>query len=1290
MMVYLAVTPERLKGIQLRRSAPPKVSIEPEGRSVLLDSVISVTDANISPNAKFTDIFDDIINSVFTIVNSRNQGTTSAGLNDKKGLMRWLMTMKRLTDDDLNSVTSVKTSQDIIVPSTPSSAAKLLGTGGHTPMPRNPRQISGSASVKTVQSAAKLKGNLQEAKDKIMKESKKPYYDLVYMRLMKLVCLSSADLHGDKLSSDTDLHFAPPGALMSYLFDHFDKNKDGIVSLEELAAIFKEVNLSLSPQEIEVFVNRFDDVSYNGLKGLSCRAFCKFYELHTKSFGVSNGSAPNERSLVSLLILVKRNVKAALDAKHKVGFDLDPSATLTRPLPSTADGSSHFDNSFFTTLDASMVSKNAKTLRRINVDISDDEMKRISYVFNYDVKQFMRFINSGIDPSEIIRELELVTRKMFEGMVAKGCKSSQIMKKAGYCIDAQSGEDVHALKDVLKLWNTFVHDSSHLTSYENLCNFFSDLVAEALRDPAAAASSPSKSSAASSTAMSDGARSSAPELEKSEKSVADVAKTDEASPATSETPAIAKVEEPDKPAKPVPDATASVPEVRRENFVLDPNVLCRICADEILASKWNKYSVSEKLISLGAFQAFVASDLIDAIESKLIYLMMLEKEVKANSKTFLIHIYLNSQRSKFVVLAREPISGEYFRLDCDDINVAKLMDLEDLRHKRFAYDVYTPTETPHEDAAMQSIVNRLRFVKTPENLKSSQLIIAEDKKLVDTLQSILDSANLPYFFTLNDLCLNFEVDAATAQAKGGVKKVVFSLLRSKKELAKILCSISCSLLVVISSYNGHERECLDWSEMVAHLTDYRNPFVSVQLLPDFLKPEDYIYAPYEKKDPEDHASNDGIVSVQRGKADYDGGSFPGWDSPLIFEYKPPKLTSCKVVNSTIARIQIDGVMTFSVVFSREGRRGEKKDRFLFLTLYDPRSATEYQCGVQLSKDLLAPTGNPNDSSKYDEHFAEYVDRAVKMGLLLIGPIITPHIVITAYNEKPKNEEILGYSQMSISSVLSGHGNTQPRWLKLMYTASETGKMIPAGDISVEISFKRKKDIDNEKESKLAVKSAQQARAKARREGESTAPSVASTPRGGTASGGAAIKSTDEPLSKLKAELDTKKAEIDLISNEKKKLQMQLEALSKSAAVQQAAPVDKHEKDDTELLKLASELESLKKKQRDLEEENRSLKAAKPVTLPVTAAATVTEVKSANAALKGDTFSDIISDLKRIFTVRNNTSGKSLQPGQFLRLLKTFTVTYPDDDVISQNDLVECLGSFVIEISASQLKVKKIL
>ena len=60
-----------------------------------------------------------------------------------------------------------------------------------------------------------------------MKESAKKQYDLVYSRILKLSCLSEADLYGDKSAIEIDLHYAPSGAIIKELFKRFDKDKNG-------------------------------------------------------------------------------------------------------------------------------------------------------------------------------------------------------------------------------------------------------------------------------------------------------------------------------------------------------------------------------------------------------------------------------------------------------------------------------------------------------------------------------------------------------------------------------------------------------------------------------------------------------------------------------------------------------------------------------------------------------------------------------------------------------------------------------------------------------------------------------------------------------------------------------------------------------------------------------------------------------------------------------------------------------------------------------------------------------
>jgi hypothetical protein len=72
---------------------------------------------------------------------------------------------------------------------------------------------------------------------------------------------------------------------------------------------------------------------------------------------------------------------------------------------------------------------------------------------------------------------------------------------------------------------------------------------------------------------------------------------------------------------------------------IDP-LLCRLLADGILHSYWNRDSATKAgEISYSGLEAFISLDLIRMVENKLRYLVMLEKDVKSNSKEFLVHVY---------------------------------------------------------------------------------------------------------------------------------------------------------------------------------------------------------------------------------------------------------------------------------------------------------------------------------------------------------------------------------------------------------------------------------------------------------------------------------------------------------------------------------------------------------------------------------------------------------------------------------------------------------------------------
>eukprot|EP01031_Cornospumella_fuschlensis_P041510 gene41510-50656_t len=294
--------------------------------------------------------------------------------------------------------------------------------------------------------------------------------------------------------------------------------------------------------------------------------------------------------------------------------------------------------------------------------------------------------------------------------------------------------------------------------------------------------------------------------------------------------------------------------------------------------------------------------------------------------------------------------------------------------------------------------------------------------------------------------------------------------------------------------------------MLAHLTNYRNPFMTVQLLPRYIPPEKYLYEIVESSKPftgeeedsededEENLDSEGKKKKkrpnwQRSAVDYDGAPYPSWDTSFVFDFDAPKLTSCAVMCTEVVKMKMDEVWKYVMVIVRQGNRfkmthkevsKKEKEQFYFLTLYDPRSATEYQCGVKPGNILYKrlyyhkdPAGVPITTFDPKEFLGVLGEAADKQQLIL-GPAITPRLEIQVYNYKDeKTKELLGQCQVSISSVLSGSGIGDKTWAMLVHKQEKIseGPSGPstrildtnAGEVLLELSFRRSIEIEAAKQ-----------------------------------------------------------------------------------------------------------------------------------------------------------------------------------------------------------------------------------
>lgn len=371
---------------------------------------------------------------------------------------------------------------------------------------------------------------------------------------------------------------------------------------------------------------------------------------------------------------------------------------------------------------------------------------------------------------------------------------------------------------------------------------------------------------------------------------------------------------------------------------------------------------------------------------------------------------------------------------------------------------YNPLDTPMEDKAITDLLSKLRVVN---NGHKNILLLSEDSKFVQTLQGLIEKANLPFFTIVNEIAIIFEVSKDSVQKARSMQKLVFGSIRKNKNLCTFISNVLSDMHVILRTYDDDSTETMPWKEMVAYLCGNRNPFVTIQLLPEFVEPKcgmiSYIpkvlssrYAAMVKQltdrkelqrdDEEDKDATD----IQTSSVDLDGGRNPIWNAIFKYQYQPPSLTNCPVITTDIVKMRVEDIEKYLVIFVREA-----KDKSVFMTAYDSRTATEYMLfggptewtmpGIFSS----VPIATASNTIKYTiQDIQKQLEVTVKdhesndttaEKKLHLSFAITPRVLISVYNQKNKSEqELLGFCQLSISSVLSGTGNNCKLVSPLMY------------------------------------------------------------------------------------------------------------------------------------------------------------------------------------------------------------------------------------------------------------------
>jgi hypothetical protein len=1129
------------------------------------------------------DLWDYLISTVITVATSRDKKFSSQSQS--------LLDLKSnpiLSRQSFSHFEPSATALQVAL-NNPSVLNKLVKKGS-IPTPRDRRHSSGVASVSSIRnpSPSKQRNLEMEAKDKLkaIEEEQLESFEEVYRRLILVPTIDQSSA-GSKASNLVNT--VNDEAFVKTLFRRFDKNDNGLISYDEFQNAMKSMKIDMTSDECSTLFNRLDSKTTDS--NIDMEEFSSFFNdcVH----GILSSSEPNSTKPIEQTLVDIRSRLLPMYVQD------ESAATSGRIFKSDV---------IFNDLKVCSAAVNVDKLKALGVSLTIPDVARVSRVFKESITSFHEFMSHS--------SLDLDTGlQWFDATLLR-------------CLVERSGSGLFTAATTSKLWVALAGSESEV-SFDRICQYFSQMIEDSIHHQEDHNSNEHRHNCAlvvsghSLQSIGGSIVESPREISASSKSLFVNSKAIESE-----------------------EKYCSVMGVKVD-------ILSRIVLDAIFTSHWNRSpektrsadvkskSTISNTLSYSGFEAYIRCSHVNSLERKLRYLLHVGLNVNAGAVYLLVHVYFSSSRDEVVVLAHDPIIGEVYKLQWKE-NISsfpsrskllqwlqpKIKKVEDVAKKlgtsattiynARSWQLYNPVDTPCEDQAITEMLKRLRLVQS-SGTKPSSIMLAEDPSFILELKKLLDSManDVPFFSILNDVSLSFEIDNNALSSTKTIEKIVFSSVRKNKALLKFITNVNSNIEITLSTYNGDKRQVMSWREMVNYLLDYRNPFVTIQLLPKFLEPDEYFYYPTSAAEPFSGDETDKFASdsIRRGETDIDGGKYPTWNSKFQMSYKPPKLSFCKILSKETAKLTLDGKAKYVLIMVRQATKQGKKS-FLFLTIYDPRSSTEYQCGVHQKSELYKTICDEQISmvldSKEDGKLVELLlktsnllEDAIAHNQIIVGPAITPRLLINVYNQRGRQDELLGTSQVSISSVLSGTGVIKPRWITLNYTSESDAKAtMNAGEVLIDISFRKLAEIEAERKSGLEHLEKLKVKAKEERKmsksiilptlgpaDQAARVSPKMKPAAPVSNNANVVKTTvslkDDPTSEQIKQMEAKLSELEALRAENERLKSSSKiADSASSKVNTSTPTDRSR--DARLTLLEESVKQLDASKAKLEQDNAQL------------------------------------------------------------------------------------------------------
>jgi len=1107
------------------------------------------------------DIWDYLIDCVISIIASRPQ-------NDTLKKHKAILSLKR-TDISIDSYKIF--SHPLSRISTPSVVLQpVKATRGHASVSRSFHQTPGRASVKSQLSAMKQeKAFASEVAAKVIQVSKdrESKFQEIYRRIVLIPVTTRSDIEGDK-KGDVKVGNIKSHGFLSTIFKKFDKNSNGIISRDELKLVLQEMNMEVDDCDCDLIFNRFSSGSQ---EGIAWTRFLSFFESQSSSamnsFASSSTSDKKEVNMIDLLNEIKRKLRDAKSEMEKNRLStLDQLLDIRRKTSNTGNDekkSTNEDNAFklpsdpfFQKLDISTmrVKLNRDIMRKLGISVTEDTMRRVSRIFLYSNILLMKFVDSNNNSSSSSSS----SSSGRDDSIEQTSTLHAVLKYANQILSDGMHQRMGSSSDtsVLKLWISIASSQDSIVSFEDIAAYFMELLLESPETKKTV----SKSSKGDNTYVDSGGEalllsvSATSDLKKDSTQYLMKISDDNVVLRNLDVSLLSRI---------IADhVIASVWNNPRDDYTdsksnsISPTATSTNTSTTTATSTSTNTTIASSpsiaisaaptttptCLSYSGLSAYLRRQRIHHLEMKFKFILQMEAAHMRSTTTMMVHVYINGRQDELILLAHDPISGEVLKLNVkQDLKALPSRDKLDVlfeSHSEWMEELcrkgrnwfnpesiyyFNPWNTPLEDKCISDFIERLNVIRTSPT--SSYLHVGEDPKFVNVLRKILqDSSALPIFCSVNNLVMTFEVDEnnliTNDNREVSLRAFIFNKIRHYKKLYNFIVNSQSSLNIVLTTYNGGLREVMKWTELLAHLTNNRNPFFTIQLLPKVFKPDDpddYFYylddhdhtVAYSLQDGRSDASE---MMIQRSFIDLDGAPHPSWNQKFKFKFTQPLLTSCRVVSSEVIKIKVDLQDKYVILLLRDSRRSVVvsggPEKFRFITIYDPRSATEYQCGIKEGCKLYnalyygtidesvvvkrssnkATRGSYDNSSNIsDSDYMTYIVEASEQQKIVLGPAITPRLEINVYNDNGRSQELLGSAQISISSVLSGTGIVEKRWHCLNYkvdnnntdasTATTAATAIAAvtksidvvaGDIELEMKFVSHGVLEAEKISEFNV------------------------------------------------------------------------------------------------------------------------------------------------------------------------------------------------------------------------------